>query len=679
MARIPRGEGFGEVTARSGNLSAAGAVGSEAAYGGALAQAVENTGAQLVTQERRAAALQAQENERLAREAKATRDAANRTKAAVEMQTMETDLDIIGDEVAAGIQDNTIDKTQAPDEFKRRVQERIAAGMPNIPPEHVQIAQSQVEGRAARLGRGITKAVLQRDQQDVRAGLQSQLEYAQRLYLQNPQAADQMVSTTIEALGPFSGLNPAELQKAQQAWREGTRLNKAQFMVNEARRDNKALDKVAAALNSEEFADIDPQRKTTILGQIEGFQVANIQRAEAEARRRQAEQERYLKKAEATFNAGQSLVVTGKQLSPEYSAEVAKAVQGTPYAAAWREMIKQAPERTAFGVQSLAVQQATLDAARADLIKTGTNPKAEERLGDLQKVHDAAVRDYKEEPLRAALERGVIQQIEPVDTSSVQTLVATMARRVDQASITRQQTGTAVSPLLSQEAEKVGQMLNNLPVEQRATAIAQLAQVAGPEQAGALARQIAPKDKALGIALGMAGSMTTQGRHTSEIILRGAQAMKDKSVKTDNSAVTGIRARVAAEIGDAYPSEELRETMIDAAVFAEYGLQSEGSGDLSRAVRLVTGGGITERGGRKVPLPQGMTPSQFDARLRTLTPKDLRSDTVVVGGQTIPAKDFLSQIPDAPLIVRGNGRYAVQAGNGLVMRPDGKPLIVEVR
>ncbi|WP_439587491.1 hypothetical protein [Hydrogenophaga sp.] len=672
MAKIPRGEGFGEVTARSGNLTMSGAAGSEAAYGGALAQSVEGVGAQMVDQERREAAI-------LERQAKATREAANRTKAAVELQNMETDLDIIGDEVAAGIQDGTIDKTAANDEFKRRTQERIAAGMPNIPPEHATLAQSSATNRAARLGRSVGKAVLQRDQQDVRSGLQSQLEYAQRLYVKDPAAADQMVSETIEALGPFSGLNAAELQKAHQGWRESTRLNKAQTLVNEAKRDNKALDKVAASLNSDEFADIDPQRKTTLLGQIEGFQVSNIQRAEAEARRRQAEQERYLRKAEAEFNAAQSLVTQGKVLSPEYIDRVTKAVQGTPYAAALKESMRQGPENTAFGVQPLNVQQATLDAARADLLRTGTNPKAEEKLGALQKVHDAAVRDYKEEPLRAALERGVIQQIEPVDTSSVQNLVATMARRVDQASMTRQQVGTPVSPLLNQEAEKVGQMINNLPVEQRATAIAQLAQVAGPEQAGALARQIAPKDKALGIALGMAGSMTTQGRHTSEIVLRGAQAMKDKAVKADNAAVTGIRARVAQVIGDAYPSEEVREAMIDAAVFAEYGLQSEGSGDLSRAVRLVTGGGIVERGGRKVPLPQGMTSSQFDERLRTLTPKDLRSDTVVVGGQTIPAKDFISKIPDAPLIVRGNGRYAVQAGNGLVMRPDGKPLIVEVR
>lgn len=671
MARIPRGEGFGEVAARSGNLTMSGAAGSEAAYGGALAQSVEGVGAQMVNQERHEAAV-------LERQAKATREAANRTKAAVELQNMETDLDIIGDEVAAGIQDGTIDKTAASDEFKRRTQERIQAGLPNIPTEHAVLAQSSATNRAARLGRSVSKAILQRDQTDVRAGLQSQLEYAQRLYVKDPAAADQMVAQTIEALGPFSGLNPAELQKAHQGWRENTRLNKAQTLVNEAKRDNKALDKVAAALNSDEFADIDPQRKTTLLGQIEGFQVSNIQRAEADARRRQAEQERYLRKAEAEFNAAQTLVTQGKVLSPEYVDRVTKAVQGTPYAAALKESMRQGPENTAFGVQPLGVQQATLDAARAELLRTGTNPKAEEKLGALQKVHDAAVRDYKEEPLRAALERGVIQQIEPVDTSSVQNLVATMARRVDQASITRQQVGTPVSPLLNQEAEKVGQMLNNLPVQQRATAIADLAKVAGPEQAAALAKQIAPKDKALGLALGMASSQTTAGRHASEIVLRGAQAMKDRSVKEDNSAITGVRSSIAKEIGDAYSNQQLREAMIDAAVFASYGLQSEGQGSTQQAVNIVTGG-IIDHGGRKLPLPYGMQATDFQKRLRNLTPKDIRSDTVVIGGQSIPAKDFLTQVPDAPLLHAGQGRYYIQAGSGMVTRPDGKPVVLEVR
>lgn len=669
MAKIPRGEGFGEVVARPARFNESQMP--RAAFGEPIAGAMTQVGAQMVDQER----LEARRAEA---QAKATAEAAERAKAASQLQTIETDLDIISDEVSEGISNGTIAKTDAQEEFKRRTQERITAGLGSIPQAHQPIAQASVNNRASRLSRNISKAVTQRDQQDVRAGLQSQLEYAQRLYMTDPAAADQIVAQSVEALGPFSGLNPAELQKAQQGWRENTRLNKAQTLMTSARRDNNALSEVEKLLGTDEFADIDPGRKATLLGQIEGFKVSNIQRAEAEARRRQADQERLLRKAEAQFNAAQSIMTQGKVLSPDYIEQVTRDVAGTPYEAALRESLRQAPARTAFGVQPLSVQRQALDAARSQLNTQGTSPELEKKVADLQRVYDASVKDYADEPLRAAAERGVIQQIAPINTQSVAGLVQTVGARIEQASLAQQQTGAPVSPLLREEAEQVGRMINILPVEQRSTAIAQLAQTLGPQQAAALGRQLAPKDKALGIAFGMAGSKTTAGRYTSELVLRGAQAMRDKSVQVDNRAMTGVRARVAEEIGDAYPNQELRETMIEAAVLAQYGLEAEGSGDLGRAVRLVTGG-IVERGGRKVPLPYGMNAETFEQRVRGLTPTDLRTAQVVVAGQKVSTYDFLEKLGDAPLIHAGQGRYAVQAGGGIVQRPDGKPLILEIR
>lgn len=673
MARIPVGD-FGNALPRGGTTPTA----SAGQIDGGLSDAGQRLGAVAmgIADQRMAEAARAERQAEA--EAKATREAADRAKAAISLTTIENDLDLIGDEVSEGVRTGKVDKTQAAEEFQRRAQERVDTGMADIPQAHAGQVQAAVVGRMGRLGRGVSRAVTQRDQTDVLAGLDATLETAQRLYLTDPARADAMVKTALEAQGPYSGLNAAQLQAKGQAWREGTRLNKAQTLLTAARRDNAALDKFEQALASDEFADLDPSRKTALLNQVEGFRVSNIQRAEAAARQAQAQQERYLRNAAAEFDGAQALITQGKVLSPEYIERVTRATRGTPYAAALSESLKQAPERTAFGVQPLAVQQEVLNQARAQLNTQGTNPEAEKRLNNLQKVYDQARRDYAEEPLQAALERGVIQQIAPINTQNMAGLVQTIGARVEQASLTAQQTGGVVSPLLRQEAEQVGNMINVLPVEQRASAIAQLSQVLGPQQAAALGRQIGPKDKALGIAFGLSGTKTTAGRYTSELVLRGAQAMKDKAVKPDNTAVTGIRARVAAEIGDAYPTMDVRETMIEAAVLAEYGLQSESSGDLQRAVRLVTGG-ITERGGRKVPLPYGMDASVFDQRLKALTPVDIKTGQVLINGVTVSAYDFLGQIGNAPLVVRGEGRYAVQAGDSLVMRPDGKPLILEIR
>ena len=661
MAEIPRGEGFGNRTAQPGLYNEAKLP--RDAFGQGMAGAMVQAGAMMQQEERQAAAIA---------------DAASRARAAASMREVDADLDLIADEVSEGIRTGQIDKTQAGEEFRRRTSERITTGMDSIPTEHQPIAQQNFNTRATRLTRTVNKAVTQRNQQEVREGIQKQLEYTQRLYLTDPAAADQIVSQTIEQLGPFSGLGQAELQKVHQGWKEGTRLNKAQNLVIGARRDNAELDKVMATLEGDEFKDMDPGRKTALLGQIEGFKVANTQKAEAEMRRKQADEERRFRMAESSFNAAQSIITQGKTLSPEYVQQVSSAVQGTPFADAFRETLKQAPEKSAFALQPLAVQRQALDAMRAELTNKGTSPALEKRYAEMQRQHATQEREYKEEPLRAGLEYGLLPEgIAPLNTSNIGTIVQSLEKRVTQSQLVRQQTGSAVSPFLSHEAEQVGRMISILPVEQRASAVAQLSEAMGSDVAAAFGRQVAPKDKALGIALGMSGSKTTAGRYTSELVLRGAQAMKDKAVKPDNTAVTGIRAQIAKEIGDAYPNQELRETMIEAALLAEYGLQSEGSGDVRRAVRLVTGG-LAERGGRKVPLPYGMTSDEFDRRIRTMTPANIGAEEVQIAGQKVKATDFLTKLPDAPLIHAGQGRYAVQAGGSIVLRPDGRPLILEI-
>jgi hypothetical protein len=685
MARIPAGEGFGEVVARPQRLNEAavpraafGAPQAEAATqaGGALMDAAAMQQREIDAQRREELALARQEAAR----AKAAADAAQRARAAMQVQTIESDLDVITDEVAEGVRTGQVPKDKAGEEFKRRTQERIKVGMESMPAEHVELAQMGVNNRVTRLSRSVTKAVTQRDQADVRSGIDSQLEYAQRMYLTDPAKADAIVATTLESLGPHSGLDPQQLGKLHQGWKEGTRLNKVNTLVQAARADNRALDAVAASLNGDEFADIDPARKTAILGQIEGFKVSNIQKAESQARAAQARQEATLKRAEAEFTAAQSLTNAGKPLSQDYIDRVSKATAGTPYAAAFQESLKAAPANTAFGVQPLAVQERLLVEARADLQKNGTNPAAEKRIGELERMYETAKREYKEDPLLAAQERGIMQ-LAPVDTTSVAGLVQTLGGRMEQAAIASRQTGAAVSPLVKAEAEQVAKMIDILPVDQRASAVAQLAQAVGPQHAAAMGQQLDGKNKALGIAFALAGSKTNFGRYKSELVLRGQQALKDKAVKEDNAALTGIRAQVAAELGDAVTGPA-RETLIEASVLTYYGKQSEGSANVKEAVSIATGG-VVERGGRKVVLPDGIAAPEFDKRLRTLQPTSFAAQApdgqVYAGGEPVPLDAFVKQLPDAALMTAGNGRYYVRAGGGFVTNKDRRPIVVEVR
>lgn len=675
MAQIPDSSGFGDVTVQA-QRAPAGVAGAIAAFAAPVGQSLTNLG-------RDARTLEIQQ----AREADIQRKAADKAQAMVALQSAQDDLAELHDTMSAGILTGEVDKTKAGEQFNEAARDRMAKALENVPEEFKALSQVHLDGKVSRLGRSIGKVVTQRNQQEVAVSIDQVLERASRLYMKDPQQADAMVSGTLDQLGPHSGLTPLQIQQKRQTFKETGAYNLASALVNGSRTDNRALDGIATRLNSDEFANMDPGRKTQLLTAVEGFRVSNAQRAESEARRLQADSERRLRLAESQFNAAESIVNTGKVLSPEFVDQVSKSVAGTPYEAAFRESLKQGPQNASFGAQPLAVQQQALVEARAKLNATGTDPKTEKRVAELQRIHDEAVKDYAEDPLVAAQSRGILQSIEPVNTADIPSLLGSLGNRIQQAQIVSQQVGGTVSPLTKVEAERVGKILAILPVDQRTTALATLGETVGPELASAMGRQMAPNgasliSKADGITLAMGGMKTTAGRHASQLVQRGAQALKDKAVAPDDKSLTGVRAQVAAEIGDAYQNQEVRSAMIDAAVLIEYGLRSEGSGDIRQAVDFATGN-LAERNGRKLPMPQGMKLDTFETKLRAITPADIAKQlpdgTVYAGSTKLDPAQFIKALPDAVLLHAGQGKYFVQSGGTLVSNAKRQPIVITVR
>lgn len=637
-------------------------------FGAGLGRAIEQQGALQQSQERHAAEL-----------ADHQRKAAARAQAMTELQITQDDLAALHDDVVNGVKSGQVAKGDAATVWRDRSSERIARAMDAIPAEFQSLSRRELGARAERGNRGIAAAVLQRDQHDVRAGIDQTMEYASRMYARGDrEAADTLVKSTLDGQGPFSGLQPDQLQKLSQAYRETSRFTRASTLVTDARRSNQALDQVEKQLQGEDFADMDPQRRQQLMASIEGYRVSNDQRAAAAAQRAQALEEHRLKVAESTFNAASLLVNQGKTLSPEYVEQATQQMAGTPYQNAFRESLKDAPARAAFGQQPLATQQQVLLGLRAELNQRGTDPKIEKRIGELDTIYKQSVQDYAADPLPAALQRGLLPNIEPIRTDSIPGLVATIGGRVYQAQLVQQQVGEAVSPLLQTESEQVAKLINVLPVDQRASAVAQIAQAVGGPVAQALGRQIAGKDKALGLALAMGASQTTQNRYTSELILRGAQAIKDKTIQADDKKVSGWRAEIANTIGNAYQNDVQREAAIESAFLVRAGLAAENTGDNAQAVRLATGG-IADRNGKKVPLPYGMAADDFDAKLKKLTPANVSAPEAFIGGKPMPMADFLARVPDAQLVHAGKSRYGVMAGGSLATDAKGNPLIIEVR
>jgi len=179
----------------------------------------------------------------------------------------------------------------------------------------------------------------------------------------------------------------------------------------------------------------------------------------------------------------------------------------------------------------------------------------------------------------------------------------------------------------------------------------------------------------------MGGERTTEGRATATLIFKGEQVIKDKAVKEDNAAVTGIRAKAAEAIGDAFAGED-RNDVLDAAVRIYYGAQSEGQSiDAARAVRLAVGGNVLEHNGRKVVVPAGVDESALGRRLQSISVSEIESQsgkTVRAAGVEIPVADFVKSIPGQQLIAIRPGKFAVVVGGRPVTNSQGKPIVIGV-
>ncbi|PCD57011.1 hypothetical protein CN645_36195, partial [Burkholderia sp. IDO3] len=118
-------------------------------------------------------------------------------------------------------------------------------------------------------------------------------------------------------------------------------------------------------------------------------------------------------------NQALTLVNEGKQLSPEFTNQLMTATAGTSVAGAVRELVGMASQRAGFASASLPQQAATLQQYQTEAATRGTDPDQAAAVKQLEQIHTASVAAYKADPWNAALDRGVLQGVPQVDTSSV--------------------------------------------------------------------------------------------------------------------------------------------------------------------------------------------------------------------------------------------------------------------
>jgi hypothetical protein len=681
MAQIPRGD-FGNRVARPGPMPGV----PRGVPDGA--SSTINAGARIGMDMQAEAERQRRQDDL---EAKQARDEADRAAALVTLNKGKDALADAHDQVAQGIADGSIGKDDGEAEFATRAQKAVdAMGIGDVQdPNRRQMIQAELSGATGKLGNSIRKVVTQRNRQDVTSAITQTLEYQQRQYGSDPTKATAAAMQTVDMLAPHSTITPDQAAKLKQTWKENTQFTAGYEMVSAGRNSRAALDAAEQALPG--LADLDPQKRAVLGDRIAAYRLHLDQKAEIAAARAQRESERRLHQAEAAFNTFQVLADKGGAMAPDFIDATLQRTAGTPYQAGIRALAQQARDTGGIAAQPVQVQQQALAAIDAQIAREGRSPGLDKRREQIAKVVTASQSDIKNDGLHAALERGVIgSEIKPLDFSKGPAgLVAQLIERAPQAQRAAVWAGRPVSPLLEPEAEQLRTSLDALSPKDRSAAIAGMAGALDPQTAAGLATQLDSKDKALSLAFAFGGSATTNGRFTSELVLRGAQAKKDgtstKGEKQPDVKTTQWSAHIAQALDGVFPAQTMTNNTREAALLIAHGLASEAGGrlsahDLDRAVGFAIGGALIEHNGRRVPLPAGMDASDFEKRLRTVTPADLSKQApdgvLMAGGAHVPVAEFVKSLPGQQLMYAGPGRYAVIVGGRPVLNSQGRPVLI---
>lgn len=426
-------------------------------------------------------------------------------------------------------------------------------------------------------------------------------------------------------------------------------------------------------------------RASMIVTQQEAAAQAERDRAE---RRAELYANRKEREASRAFNILHAMQLDGRVIDTS-SPSVAKAMkdmEGTPYADAFREAAQESTRRAAAAMQPLSVQQAQLDALKARR-NVSTSPELEKEIERREKVLSSVQSAYKEEPLRANVEYGLVPQLAPMDVSSTDNMLQAIPGRLQQAEVAKGQTGRDQSFLTNDEAKVYRDRLMSLPPAQRAAEVAKLSPAVPAKTLQALARQMYPsgdEGRIMAAALDGASDQTTRGRYTSELVFKGGEALKTKTIKEEKTPVDGWMGRIGEITAQAFRNPREAEFVAQKARLILAGLVAEGASgsrdDVSRAIGFAVHGGIREFNGDRIPLPAGMTPSQAKDRLKTMTPQDLgiKGDSVYISRKPMPVAEFLSSLPDARLVYLDRGEYAVAAGGTFVSDEQGNEIVVRL-
>jgi len=611
-----------------------------------------------------------------------------RSQASMTLATISNRGYDLNDEIARDVNDGKLPAAQAVPEFRKRMGQVVGESTKDLTADQRMIIDEHLIKSNGMHERNLNGVAIKRTQNEIGANLLGMGEQFQRAAMRDLPGSIAQFGKSVDTMGPEAGWSPEKIAQVKQGFVEGATFNLANATLEGAAQTGD-LGLVVAAREKIQGPDgepIDPARRTALITKAYAFENGIKASTIRDIEKQKREQEAKENKAFDAYTAASTLQMEGRYFSTDYINNLSTVTAGTAMAPAVQELVKTQTKFAGFASYPLAQQTAEIERLRAagSTRGAGTSPDEEKFVDQLERIRDAGQKAYAENPWTAAQDRGVIQRAPEIELTDMNTASAVLAARMQQIGAVEAAAGRKVSPLQPQEAETIGRLVRMLPPDQQSNALATVGKAVGDgDRLAALAKQIDDKDKVLGTAMMVGDLQTTQGRYVSELVLKGSRALKDKSIMVDSAKETGWRGAIANEIGDAFPNQEVRDRMIEAAYLVQAGFAAENSGtDVKRAIRLVAGE-IVEHNGSKIPLPRAMDESTFEKRLSSITPANLAAQTpggtVLVGKTAVKVADFVNSLPDAALVSAGQGRYNIRAGMGLVTNAKGQRITIEVR
>lgn len=680
--RIPTGEFGNRVATRPATPLA----GQEAFGGGApqaigeLAAGVKDVGrveAQIATT---AAHDSASEAYRLAREAEAERKQlereAKRAESMVIHAKAQSALAAEADRINLGISDGTIDKTKAGEIWTQSSQKIVQGFIGQVDKSNADLVRAGLENDLGVNGRRINQAVVQRNRQDIGAGLETYLNEQERFAVTDLNTAIKQAHMALDGLGPQAGLSPDKIAKAKQAFTESATFNVARKFLIENRNNGRALNAFVQSLPSNK--NLDPQKATILEGQAMGY----ITRLENQAI---AAENRRIALAGTTLNRISTLIDNGLTPDPKMVDDAIKLAKGTPYEAAATGLIQDQKFMADLSKLPPQEQVSFVKEARAKYMKDGATPEDWAALGRMERTVKRTIEQIQTQPLAyAATHTGA--QVTPLDLTNPDSWGENLKSRTTILLGQHRQLGgqSSLSGLMPEEIGALKSVLRSSTPAVQADVLAKLRQGFGDASVfAATMAQIAPDDPVTAKAgiFAARGLTSMAGKSVATEILQGVQILRPDP-KADGKPGKGgawpmpkeqdLMREWESYTGTAYSGRTNMRNADFQAAKALYASRAVAEGDQTgeintrrwRAAMALVTGGISRHAGQDLILPYGMTAGEF-------------KDGLAQRAQAFKVDPSVGRIDALPLVPVDDGKYVPRVGDALLLDESGKPVVID--